>query len=182
MDQGTGAEGRHFLRHFRRPHLCGGTADRRARANRLRHPVHAARYRRALHDDASLRRNRSRDGRGRDRPLPLHRRLPVRRRIACSRQEPGMDALRNRGIAPAEETLDPADWTDVEDLSHRIMDDAIAYLRGVRDRPVWREMPPEVRAFFEAPLPRAPMPLSAVYREVAENLMPYPMGNVHPRF
>lgn len=93
-----------------------------------------------------------------------------------------MDALRNRGIAPAEETLDPADWMDVEDLSHRIMDDAIAYLRGVRDRPVWREMPPEVRAFFEAPLPRTPMPLSAVYREVAENLMPYPMGNVHPRF
>lgn len=93
-----------------------------------------------------------------------------------------MDALRNTEITPAEETLDPADWTDVEDLSHRIMDDAIAYLRGVRDRPVWREMPPEVRAFFEAPLPRAPMPLSAVYREVAEKLMPYPMGNVHPRF
>lgn len=93
-----------------------------------------------------------------------------------------MDALRNTGIVPAEETLDPADWTDVEALSHRIMDDAIAYLRGVRDRPVWREMPPEVRAFFEAPLPRAPMPLSAVYREVAEKLMPYPMGNVHPRF
>ena len=93
-----------------------------------------------------------------------------------------MDALRKTGIAPAEETLDPADWTDVEGLSHRIMDDAIAYLRGVRDRPVWREMPPEVRAFFDAPLPRAPMPLSAVYREVAEKLMPYPMGNVHPRF
>jgi aromatic-L-amino-acid/L-tryptophan decarboxylase len=43
-------------------------------------------------------------------------------------------------------------------------------------------MPPEVRASFDAPLPRKPELLAEVYREVAETVMAYPMGNVHPRF
>jgi glutamate/tyrosine decarboxylase-like PLP-dependent enzyme len=84
--------------------------------------------------------------------------------------------------APAEETLDPEDWSETLELSHRIIEDSVAYLRDVRDRPAWREMPEDVRAFFAAPLPRSPEPLSAIYREVAENVMAYPMGNVHPRF
>ena len=32
------------------------------------------------------------------------------------------------------------------------------------------------------PLSRSPTPLSEVYGEIVETLMPYPMGNIHPRF
>ena len=60
--------------------------------------------------------------------------------------------------AAAEETLDPSDWNEVRDLSHRIVDDAVGYLRDVRERPVWQDMPTDVRASFEAPLPRSPAP------------------------
>ena len=62
------------------------------------------------------------------------------------------------------------------------MDDAIAYLRDVRDRPVWQEMPDGVRAVFKAPLPLSPTPLGDVYRQVMYHLRPYPLGNIHPRF
>lgn len=93
-----------------------------------------------------------------------------------------MDDLPKAGPALTEETLDPADWEGVQTLSHRIVDDAISYLRDVRDRPLWREMPPEVKTFFSAPLPQAPATLEDVYREVAETVMAYPMGNIHPRF
>jgi aromatic-L-amino-acid decarboxylase len=93
-----------------------------------------------------------------------------------------MEALRKAFNAVAEETLDPGDWTEVQALSHQIVDDAVGYLREVRDRPVWRDMPAEVKASFVAPLPRLPAPLSEIYREVAEKVMAYPMGNVHPRF
>ncbi|RWH70363.1 MAG: amino acid decarboxylase [Mesorhizobium sp.] len=82
----------------------------------------------------------------------------------------------------AEETLDPVDWTEVQALSHRIVDDAVDYLRDVRERPVWQDMPAEVKAFFAAPLPQSPQPLAQVYGEVARNVMAYPMGNIHPRF
>jgi glutamate/tyrosine decarboxylase-like PLP-dependent enzyme len=80
------------------------------------------------------------------------------------------------------ETLDPDDWSEALAVSHGILEDAVAYLRDVRDRPVWKEMPQDVRAFFDAPPPTKPEPLAAVYREVAETVMAYPMGNVHPRF
>ncbi|WP_265517287.1 pyridoxal phosphate-dependent decarboxylase family protein [Nitratireductor luteus] len=93
-----------------------------------------------------------------------------------------MDVSRRPRIAPVEESLDPSDWTELRALSHRIADDAIAYLRDVRERPVWQEMPVGVRATFETELPRSPAPLAEIYREVAENVMPYPMGNIHPRF
>jgi aromatic-L-amino-acid decarboxylase len=43
-------------------------------------------------------------------------------------------------------------------------------------------MPAQVRTFFDAPLPQGPASLNDIYREVAENVMLYPMGNVHPRF
>jgi hypothetical protein len=45
-----------------------------------------------------------------------------------------MDALALK--AAAEETLDPDDWAAVQVLSHQIVDDAVGYLRDVRDRPV----------------------------------------------
>src|SRR3984957_8492685 len=82
----------------------------------------------------------------------------------------------------SEETLDPEDWADAQGVAHRAVDEAIAYLRDIRDRPVWQEMPREVRRTFETLLPRSPTPLAEVYREVLETLMPYPMGNIHPRF
>ena len=81
-----------------------------------------------------------------------------------------------------EETLDPEEWSAALELTHRIVEDCVSYLRDVRGRPVWRDMPAPVRAFFDAPLPDAPAPLGDIYREIAENVMPYPMGNVHPRF
>jgi aromatic-L-amino-acid decarboxylase len=81
-----------------------------------------------------------------------------------------------------EETLDPPDWTEVSTLSHRIVDDAVGYLRDVRERPAWRAMPDDVRAFFEAPLPTDAMPLGEVYGQVVDTVMTYPMGNIHPRF
>ncbi|MDA1101856.1 MAG: pyridoxal-dependent decarboxylase [Proteobacteria bacterium] len=85
-------------------------------------------------------------------------------------------------MAAREETLDPSDWESLRDLSHRIVDDAIDYMRDVRDRPVWQPMPDAVRATFNADLPTEPTPIEVVYRGLAENMMPYPMGNIHPRF
>ncbi|MDG4901937.1 amino acid decarboxylase [Mesorhizobium sp. WSM3866] len=91
-----------------------------------------------------------------------------------------MDTLQEAAVM--DETLDPPDWAEMQALSHRIVEDAVAYLKDVRDRPVWRQMPVEVRAFFSAPLPRSPAPIADVYGDVARNVMAYPMGNIHPRF
>jgi aromatic-L-amino-acid/L-tryptophan decarboxylase len=81
-----------------------------------------------------------------------------------------------------EETLDPDDWAATEALSHEIVSDAVTYLRDVRERGAWQAMPASVRQALSEPLPHDPVGLSEVYRSITENLMPYPMGNIHPRF
>ena len=51
------------------------------------------------------------------------------------------------------ESLDPEDWDEALAVARLILDDSVTYLRDVRERPVWRQMPGEVLAAFEAPLP-----------------------------
>lgn len=80
------------------------------------------------------------------------------------------------------ETLDPDDWSAMRALGHRIMDEAIDHLAGLRDRPVWQDMPPEVRAAFAGGLPREGIGAEAAYAAMVRTVRPYPMGNIHPRF
>lgn len=90
--------------------------------------------------------------------------------------------MTRHALIDLQETLDPADWDATRTLAHRMVDDAIDRLRDVRDRPVWRAMPAAVRAAYETRAPHDPQPLEQVYSEISDRLMPYSMGNIHPRF
>jgi glutamate/tyrosine decarboxylase-like PLP-dependent enzyme len=81
-----------------------------------------------------------------------------------------------------EETLDPADWGEMRALGHRMVDDMMDYLQGVRDRPAWRPVPAATRAALDEPTPRGPTDPADVYRQFREHILPYPNGNIHPRF
>ena len=85
-------------------------------------------------------------------------------------------------LEPQEETLDPADWEAMRALGHRMVDDAMTWLQRVRERPVWQPVPEAVKAALAVPAPRAPASPESVYAEFVETILPYPMGNVHPRF
>jgi len=79
-------------------------------------------------------------------------------------------------------TLDPGNWNEFRAVAHAAVDDATDRIRTLRDGPVWQPMPDEVRAAFAGPVPVGPQPLSEVYAQVATQVIPYAMGNVHPRF
>jgi aromatic-L-amino-acid decarboxylase len=81
-----------------------------------------------------------------------------------------------------EETLDPKDWESMRVLGHQMLDDMLDYLKTVRERPVWRHASDEVKAHFNSPLPLDPQPPEEIYEEFLENVLPYPVGNIHPRF
>ncbi len=79
-------------------------------------------------------------------------------------------------------SLDPQDWEEIRQQGHRMLDDMIDYAAGIRQRPVWRPIPDDVRARFRATLPVAPSELADVYREFTDCIVPYATGNVHPGF
>ena len=81
-----------------------------------------------------------------------------------------------------EETLDPQDWAALRALGHRALDDAMDYMQSLRDRPAWEHAPARVKAHFDGPPPAEPQPIEDIYREYVEYVLPYQLGNSHPRF
>ncbi|MGH7570082.1 MAG: pyridoxal phosphate-dependent decarboxylase family protein [Gemmatimonadales bacterium] len=83
----------------------------------------------------------------------------------------------------AELTLDPQNWDELRTLGHRMVDDMLDYLATVRERPVWQPFPDAVKARLAGePVPRTPQPAAAVYEQFKRDVLPYPAGNIHPRF
>lgn len=81
-----------------------------------------------------------------------------------------------------DETLDPQDWEAFRALAHRMVDDMTGYLQTLRDRPAWQPMPDAVRHAFHEPLPLEPEGAESAYAQFVERVLPYPNGNLHPRF
>jgi glutamate/tyrosine decarboxylase-like PLP-dependent enzyme len=95
-----------------------------------------------------------------------------------------MEKNNTTSIAPeiAAESLDPQDWEQARALMHQMVDDAIDLMAGVRERPIWQEMPVEVLENFQTSLPQESQSAEVVYQEFKDNILPYPMGTTHPRF
>src|SRR5438270_3301499 len=90
--------------------------------------------------------------------------------------------MHNGNNRKAHPTLDPADWTEVRTLGHRMLDDMLDHLQHIREHPAWQPIPPEVRARFHDALPSKPAAIASVYRDFTRLILPYSTGNLHPAF
>ena len=81
-----------------------------------------------------------------------------------------------------EETLDPDNWGDLRKIGHRMLDDMLDWLQTLRERPAWQPIPDEVKASFQQALPLEPQNPRDVYDDFLTNVLPFPIGNQHPRF
>jgi aromatic-L-amino-acid decarboxylase len=81
-----------------------------------------------------------------------------------------------------EETLDPEDWESMRALGYQMLDDILDYLKTIREHPVWQPIPEEVKRKFRMPLPVNDHNLEDIYKEFSEYILPYRLGNIHPRF
>ena len=85
-------------------------------------------------------------------------------------------------ILENEETLDPQDWTSLRHLAHNMVDDMLDYLENVKKRPVWIPITEGAKSALNQPLPTEPTPPEQVYEDFKTHILPFNMGNVHPRF
>jgi glutamate/tyrosine decarboxylase-like PLP-dependent enzyme len=98
---------------------------------------------------------------------------------AASLLQAGETPLRQTG-SPAD--LDPTDWDAFRAQGHRMLDDMVDHLAGLRDGPVWRPPTAAARAAFEAPLPHAPTDLAEAHAAFLDHVLPFGSGNTHPGF
>lgn len=76
-------------------------------------------------------------------------------------------------------SLDPEDWDGFRRLAHQALDRAIDSMASVRDRAAWRDPPKREPADV---LPLEPTPLADVCAAVERDILPFGVGNTHPRF
>ena len=81
-----------------------------------------------------------------------------------------------------EETLDPTDWQPVKELGAEMVKDMIDFLQTVRERKVWQPMNDEAIEFLEQQVPHDGKVPEDIYNEFKQFILPYPTGNIHPRF
>lgn len=79
-------------------------------------------------------------------------------------------------------TLDPANWDEFKKLGHQMIDDMVSHLAGLNEQPAWRQMPAQVRDALAEPLPTRGVGAEAAYEDFLNNVLPYPNGNLHPRY
>ncbi len=76
--------------------------------------------------------------------------------------------------------LDPETFRQ---LAYRAVDMAADHLAGIRDRPVYQPMTLDQRAdLLDQPLPLQGITPAEILDRFAETVLPFPMGNGHPRF
>ncbi len=83
-----------------------------------------------------------------------------------------------------EPTLDPATpeaWLELRSLGHRMLDDMFDDQASLREQPAWRALPAGSADALASPLPMTGRPAAEVYRTFQEHVLPYTIGNRHPR-
>jgi glutamate/tyrosine decarboxylase-like PLP-dependent enzyme len=92
--------------------------------------------------------------------------------------------MKNKNSKPVgkEETLDPQDWVELKKLGNVMVNDMVNFLQTIREQPVWIKPPQSVKNSFKSPLPHSSMQLGEVYDEFKQNILPYYLGNIHPRY
>src|SRR5271170_6201091 len=80
------------------------------------------------------------------------------------------------------DSLDPTDWPGLRAQGHRMLDDLFDHLQTLREQPVWRPIPDQVRALRCTPMPTSPQPLAEVHASFLGEVLPYAGGNLHPGF
>jgi len=63
-----------------------------------------------------------------------------------------------------------------------MLNDALDYIEHIRERPVWQQIPGEVRDRFREPVPHGSSALADVHAGFLSDILPYATGNTHPGF
>jgi len=82
----------------------------------------------------------------------------------------------------SEENLDPANWDEMRRLGHEMVDTMMDYLQHVGQRPAWQKPPAALMEKLRQPLPMKGQDIRSVYEEFVTQVLPYNLGNIHPRF
>jgi aromatic-L-amino-acid/L-tryptophan decarboxylase len=81
-------------------------------------------------------------------------------------------------------SLDPSNWKHLEEQGVTMVKDMLGFIErsGSGEQAAWQPVPKQIKAQFTAPLPQQASSVEDVYSTFKNTILPYPTGNLHPRF
>lgn len=79
-------------------------------------------------------------------------------------------------------SLDPEDWGVAESKGHELITEMISYLQSIGEKPVWTKPSSGLIQSIQEDWNEAPKDLNEIYSSFKDFILPYPSGNIHPRF
>lgn len=80
------------------------------------------------------------------------------------------------------ESIDPVNWTAFSESAHQMLDEMIHHIQESSNRKAWQPIPAEAKRELETSIPETGRSLETVYQSFKDNVLPYSLGNTHPRF
>jgi glutamate/tyrosine decarboxylase-like PLP-dependent enzyme len=90
--------------------------------------------------------------------------------------------MQQQQLLTHESTLDPHNWSALNELAHRMVDDLFYHLENIGQQPAFTAPAPAAINSMQQPLPQTGSDATAVYKEFLTNILPYNTNNIHPRF
>ena len=84
--------------------------------------------------------------------------------------------------SPSTGRLDPPDWDTFRATCHQVVDEMVERFQHQAEGPVWTPIPAETRERLAGPLASGPQELDQVLDRVRTDVLPFTLGNTHPRF
>ena len=81
-----------------------------------------------------------------------------------------------------EESIDAVDWKQQRQSAHNMLDDMFDYIQQSSDRKAWQSIPADTKKALNVPMPAKGTDLETVYEQFNKHILPYALGNTHPRF
>lgn len=85
-------------------------------------------------------------------------------------------------ILEQENSLDPENWAESASQGHEMITEMVEYLKTIDQKPIWSKPSPGLMNIVKAEWKEQPTDLNLIYSSFKNNILPYPAGNIHPRF
>ena len=91
--------------------------------------------------------------------------------------------MKSQFSSPTEtDHLDPEEWEDFVTLCHERLDNVLNHMSSTADQKVWSPVPESVKQSLSEEAPVAGQGLARACDDVENYILPYLLGNTHPRF
>lgn len=87
-----------------------------------------------------------------------------------------------QSVLKSEISLDPENWQQARDWGHHLINEMVDYLQDIPNQPIWKIPSDQLKQSIKTEWQATEGEIQKIYNSFKKNILPFPAGNIHPRF